>query len=285
MRIAVIGLGGIGSTFAFHLARAGHEVTAVARGQRLEHLRQHQAIILTSGQRAPVQVADALDTGVAWDLVLVTVLAYQVDDLLPTLSASQAKTVLFMFSTFASLDHLRNAVGPARFACGFPVISARVEKGRLAAQVYTLGRPTRVSRERWASVFTEAGIPSSVHADMQSWLRTHAAAVVPVMLLCATAYRRQAGISWSEAVTFAHALEEGLQLVRRLGNAITPVPMAFLYLLPTPVVTAVFWGLSRVPAMRSIGVLGTREPRALLDARLAVAPGPLPTLRSIRPPQ
>ena len=282
MRIAIIGLGGIGSTFAFHLAQAGHEVTAVARGQRLEHLRQHQAIILTSGQRAPVQVADALDTDVAWDLVLVTVLAYQVHDLLPTLSASQARTVMFMFNTFGPLDQLRNAVGPARFAFGFPAIAALVEEGRLAAQVYTLGRPTTVNDERWASVFTDAGIPSRVHADMQSWLRTHAAAVVPVMLLCATAYQRRAGISWSEAVTFAHALEEGLQLVRRLGNAITPAPMAFLNLLPTPVATAVFWALSRVPAMRSIGVLGTREPRALIDAMLAAAPEQMPTLRSIR---
>jgi hypothetical protein len=37
--------------------------------------------------------------------------------------------------------------------------------------------------------------------------------------------------------------------------------------------------------MRSIGVLGTREPRALIDAMLAAAPEQLPTLRSIRPPQ
>lgn len=164
------------------------------------------------------------------------------------------------------------------------MISARVEEGRLATQVYRLGSPTTVSHERWASVFTDAGIPSRVYADMQSWLRTHAAAVVPVMVMCATAYQRQAGVSWSEAATFARALEQGLQLVRRLGNAIAPAPMALLYLLPTPVVTAVFWGLSRVPAMRSIGVLGTREPRALIDAMLAVAPDQLPTLRSIQPP-
>lgn len=32
LRIAVIGIGGVGSTFSFHLARhGGHEVTVVAR--------------------------------------------------------------------------------------------------------------------------------------------------------------------------------------------------------------------------------------------------------------
>ena len=43
LRIAIIGIGGIGSTFAFQLVRAGHhEVTAVARpgSRRLEQLKR-----------------------------------------------------------------------------------------------------------------------------------------------------------------------------------------------------------------------------------------------------
>ena len=39
MKLAILGTGGIGSTFAFHLARAGHDVTVIARGKRLEQLR------------------------------------------------------------------------------------------------------------------------------------------------------------------------------------------------------------------------------------------------------
>ncbi|MCY1008568.1 hypothetical protein OV079_24005 [Nannocystis pusilla] len=38
MKIAILGRGGIGSTFAFQLARAGHDVTVIARGARLAYL-------------------------------------------------------------------------------------------------------------------------------------------------------------------------------------------------------------------------------------------------------
>ena len=40
MRIAVIGVGGVGGYFGGRLAQAGHEVTFVARGTTLEALRE-----------------------------------------------------------------------------------------------------------------------------------------------------------------------------------------------------------------------------------------------------
>lgn len=43
VKIAVSGPGGIGSTFAFQLARAGHEVTVVARTKRLAQLQRDGA--------------------------------------------------------------------------------------------------------------------------------------------------------------------------------------------------------------------------------------------------
>lgn len=79
VRIAIIGPGGIGSTFAFQPSEAGHEVTVIARGTRLEQLRHTGAIVTTAGERARVDVSGELDTTTHWDLVLVTVLAPQVD--------------------------------------------------------------------------------------------------------------------------------------------------------------------------------------------------------------
>jgi ketopantoate reductase len=43
------------------LSRAGHDVTVVARGKRLEQLERDQAIVSTSGERAAVRVSSALD--------------------------------------------------------------------------------------------------------------------------------------------------------------------------------------------------------------------------------
>jgi 2-dehydropantoate 2-reductase len=283
MNIAIVGPGGIGSTFASQLAQAGHEVTVVARGKRLEQLRQSEAIVSTSGKRASVRVSAALDTTTAWDLVLVTVLASQVDAVLPALTESAAKTVMFMFNTFEPLDRLRDAVGAARFAFGFPAILASIDDGKLTSTIVTRGQITPVTDARWAKVFTEAGIPSIVEEDMQSWLRTHAAFVSPVMTLTVMAYARHAGVSWNEAMQAARAIVEGLDLVRRLGNTITPAPMELLGRLPLPVMASLLWTFVRVEAIRKTGAAGPGEPRALIDAMSAAAPGETPALLAIRP--
>lgn len=283
MKIAILGPGCIGSTFAFQLARAGHQVTVVARGKRLEQLQRDQAIEDVTGKRAVVSVSAALDPATEWDLVLVSVLATQVDAVLPALTASAAKTVMFMFNTFEPLDRLRAAVGPARFAFGFPAILASLDDGKLTSQIVTRGMVTTVTDPAWAKVFTEAGIPAVVHPDMESWLRTHAAFVVPAMTVTITAHERQAGVSWGEAMSSASAMDEGFRLVRRLGNTITPTPMVVVSHMPKPMVAALLWTLTRVTAMRKTGAAGPGEPRALIDAMTAAAPGETPALLAIRP--
>src|SRR6478735_4539884 len=129
MKIAVLGPGGIGTTFAFQLARAGHDVTVIGRGKRLAELQREKAVVTSSGERAAVEVRDALEATTPWDLVLVSVLAHQVSAVLPALAASAAKTVMFMFNTFEPLARLSEAVGASRFAFGFPAILATVDDG------------------------------------------------------------------------------------------------------------------------------------------------------------
>ncbi|MDI1475048.1 2-dehydropantoate 2-reductase N-terminal domain-containing protein [Polyangium sp. y55x31] len=283
MKIAVLGPGGIGSTFAFELARAGHDVTVIARGKRLEHLQQDRAIVTASGKRAAVHVSAALDTTTEWDLVLVTVLVSQVDAVLPTLAASAAKTIMFMFNTFEPFARLREAVGASRFAFGFPAILATLDEGKLASEIVTRGLLTTVTDATWAKVFTDAGIPAVVHADMESWLRTHAALVVPVMIAAATAHTRRAGVSWTEATNLARAMDEGLRLVRRLGNTLTPAPVATVSRLPIPVLASLLWTASRLSPIRKAGAAGYSEPRTLIDAMAAAAPGEIPALLAVRP--
>ena len=88
MRIAVLGVGNIGSTFAFQMADVGgHDVTAIGRpgSTRLKQLQRDGAIVDVHGRRARVRVADALDEETPFDLVIVTILAHQVDSVLPAL--------------------------------------------------------------------------------------------------------------------------------------------------------------------------------------------------------
>jgi 2-dehydropantoate 2-reductase len=282
-RIAIIGAGAVGSGFAFQLARAGHDVTVVARGKRLAELQRDGAIVTTSDERAPVQVRAALEPTIDFDLVLVTVLASQVDALLPVLAASAAKTVMFMFNYFAPLGRLRRSVGAARFAFGFPAVLARLDDGKLAARFYGRGIRTTVTDPAWAKVFSDAGARSVVHRDMESWLHGHVAFMVPLMIAAAIAHRRGAGVSWREAKQLARALDEGFGLVRALGHVITPAPIATLGRMPILGMALFLWTMSRLEGVRQIGAAGAGEARALIDAMIAVARTPTPALLAIRP--
>jgi 2-dehydropantoate 2-reductase len=281
MRIAIVGPGAIGSTFAFQLSRASHDVTVVARGTRLAQLERDGAIVRTSGERAAVHVASALDERVAYDLVIVSVLATQVAAVLPALSASKAQTVMFMFNTFESLAPLRDAVGAERFAFGFPQgVFTLLEEGRITPQIR---RGTTVSAPRWASSFADAGIPTVVEDDMQSWLRTHAALVAPLMSVGVRSLASGPAISWREAAAHTDAFLAGIGIVRAIGNDVRPSVIGAAARLPRTWLTALLWMFGRTAMGRDLGKLGTAEPRMLIDMMRTAAPELAAPLVLVRP--
>lgn len=257
--------------FAFHLSRAGHEVTVIGRGKRLEALQRDQAICAADSAPAPVRVSGALDPSVAYDLVLVTMFETQVESILPALQASQAKMVMFMFNTFKLLAPWRAAVGEKRFAFGFPTLPARLVDGKLERTTVGRAQRTAVTDAACAQVFNDAGLPTDVVDDMQSYLRAHAAAVVPMMKVGCIALRRGAGITWAEAQLHARAMDEGFALVRHMGHTLIPAPIAVLARLPRSLKSGLLWSLSRTAPGREVGELGNHEPHMLIDDMVAVA--------------
>ena len=281
MQIAIVGPGAIGSTFAFQLSRAGHAVTVVARGARLQQLLRDGAIVLVSGDRAPVTVAAALDTAIAYDLVLVTVLAPQVAAVIPALRLSAARKVMFMFNTFEPIDPMRGAVGAERFAFGFPGgVFVLLQAGRISPQIR---RGTTVDDASCAALFTSAGIPTVVDDDMQSWLRSHAAMVAPLMAIGVRVHASGSGISWRDAGFHADAFYAGLRIVRAMGNDVRPRAIAMFEHLPRSFATWLLWMMSRTRMLRDLGALGSAEPRMLIDMMSRAAPGLAAPLAAIYP--
>lgn len=123
LSIAIIGAGQIGSALAFQLAgKGGHKVTVIARprSRRLEQLKRDQAIVNAAGEQALVRVLDGLDEETPYDLVIVTLLAHQVDDVLPALRRSTAVCIQFMFNNFEP-ERPVNAIGAERCSLGMPL--------------------------------------------------------------------------------------------------------------------------------------------------------------------
>lgn len=279
MKVAIIGAGGIGSTFAVQLARAEHEVYVVARGKRFLQLQEHGGVRTAAGEVVRVAVSDALDEAAPWDLVLVSVLAHQVAPLMAALEKSAAKRIMFMFNTFEPLAPLRAAVGAERFAFGFPAILARVDaEGRLESSIKRHGLQTTVTDQALADLFSAAGVPSVVSTQMEDWLRSHVAAVVPVMLASSVAHERRAGITWQEAVTLAGVMDESFGLVRALGFDVVPAAHKMIGHLPPAAKAALLWSATRNEAVRASGAAGLVEARHLIAAMLAAAPSGMPQL-------
>jgi len=283
-KIAIVGAGPVGCGFAIQLVEAGHDVTIVGRGERLANLQKNGGILAKKSEKAteftntPVKAVNSLDTTQAWDLVLLTITQHQFDEpLFTTLKACPKTTeILFMFNTFASLDHYFDILGKERCIMGFPAIMAQFFNGVLVYKFLSFGQITIVSSSEWRTVFTSARITCVHEADMQSWLRTHAAMVVGIMSAAVAAAKKKAGLTWAEASLSAGAAREGLALVTKLGNDVTP---KFIYYLgvaaPSFVFTGLIWVLTRIPSIRnSPQVLPNweREMLGMADSMIESAP-------------
>ncbi len=274
LSIAVIGVGGIGSTFAYHLARAGHAVTVVARPRsaRLAQLQRDGGIVLTSGERQSTSVADALEPGVAYDLVLVTLLAQQVDAVLPELQASAAKAVHLMMNQYAP-QRIAAALGERRCSFGMPFVQARVDgDGRLDAKI-SVGQKTLHGDERWRDLFNQAGIASAYEPKMQLWLRCHVPLCCGMESIAYKAVQRGGGATWAEAMVTARGMHGGFAIVQAMGDELYPGIKKVLNAMPDVALAGMVWGLSRNKGFRELLATGVRECRALVDAVGAAAGG------------
>lgn len=273
MRITVIGAGAIGTLLAYRFTRAGHEVTLVARGARLEELRRTRGVLRARERRglgvATVAIASGLDLDAGEDLLLVTVRRQHADALLEEIVRSRARRIMFAFNTAGGLARFRDAVGVARFAWGFPAAIARLDDGVLvyrivpgwlrALQITMIGG---ASVEALAALFVATGFPTRTSGDLEPWLATHAAVMAPMI---ASGVLASAGrLARADAALVAAALRDGLE---RVGARATPMGPRVLRRLPTGVIAFALrcaFGFTRVRASVG-GAHAGDEALAMLD--------------------
>ncbi len=274
LRIAILGVGKIGSAFAFQLARVGgHDVTVIARPDslRLAQLQGDQAIIDTKGERASVWVAGTLDEETPYDLVIVTLLAHQTEPLLPALRRSTARCIQFMFNTFQP-ERLSAAIGSERCAFGMPFVQATLDgDGRLKATIGAGGQRTIMSEQRWVDVFNAAGLPAALEPEMPLWLRCHVPLCVAFESVSVAGERRGGGASWGEALVLARGVHASFALIKSLGYDVYPQAKRRIDGSPTWAVAMLLWLMSRIRSFRALLATGKGECCALVDTMVSVA--------------
>lgn len=288
LSVAVIGAGRIGSALAYQLRHAGHDVTVVVRpgSRRLTQLQHDGGIVLTTGERAAVTVADHLDEQEPYDLVVVTVLAHQIGVILPALQRSQARCVHLMFVT-PQAARLRLAIGEGRVTFGLASVLATLdEDGRLGL---TIPKAKALQGDqRWVDLFQAAGMPAALEPDMARWLRSHAPLTIAMEGVAGAGMAHKRGATWAEAKTGARALRAGYAILRGLGERPYPGSKNQIGRAPRLMLTFFLWSVSRSGFRETVGN-SAEECSGLIDLLVAEASREpslgkhVDTVRALRP--
>lgn len=271
LSIAVIGVGKIGSTFAYQLASAGHFVTAIARpgSNRLAQLQRHGGIVLADDQKVAVRAVEALDPDEDFDLVVVTVLDTQLDALLPLLSRSRAKAFQFMFVTL-SPERITRALDPARCSFGMPAVMAYLDDAGRLHPTINPRQKTLHGNERWVDLFNAAGVPSAFEPNMAEWLRSHVPLTAAMEMVSVAGARRGKAAAWGDAVKIARGMKAGYRIISQSGHGVYPRSKRIVAALPTTLAAFLLRLLSGMKSFRDLLSQGEQEAKSHIAALLAL---------------
>jgi 2-dehydropantoate 2-reductase len=256
MKILVYGAGVQGSFLSACLHDGGHDVSILARGQRLADIREHGILLenaLTGEQsHASVKVVQHLAPEDAYDWVLVTLRKNQLPAVLPVLAASvRTPNVVFMMNNAAGPADMVQALGADRVLLGFPGTGG-VREGPLVryvgrrgahAATVTIGElhgSLTPRLEQLVAIFADAGLRVRIDPNMGAWLKTHVALVSPLAnaLYMAGGDIYRLAATRDALVLLVRAIREGLQVLRALDIPVRPPLVQIVALLPEPVLVS-----------------------------------------------
>lgn len=261
MKILVFGAGVVGSFYAARLRETGNDVSLLARGARLDELREQGIVLEPIGEGAntavPIDVVESLDPDDAYDLVVVTVRCNHVDAILPMLAAHSATpNVAFLGNNVSGADALVAALGRERVILGFGAVGGVRQDGVIRYVPARRGGKTFLGEldgtyssrlQRIAQAFERTGRPVSVERDMDGWLKTHAAIVVPLAyaIYLADGDPQRLARTRDGLVLARRAIRECFEALRVRDIAITPGWARVVEWIPEPAMVALMGRILR----------------------------------------
>ncbi len=269
--ILIYGAGPMGSIIAARLHEAGHQVSVLARNERLAQLREHGVLIQEEGsptlETARVQVVEALNPDDEYDLVIVVMRRNQASQILDTLAAAgNVPTFLFMVNSAAGPDAYVEALGAERVLLGFPYPGG--ERDGHVMQMVPVnenktwkipvgevdGRVTERTRAVAQVLRSMRGYKVEIRRDMDAWLKNHVAllmtALAPAIYAAGISTRRLAATR-DLLVLSVRGIREALRALHRAGVPLTPRSVLLVFFIPEPILVSIFAKRIQDPSLRS----------------------------------
>ncbi len=249
MNIVIVGCGVQGTLIGLRLARAGHSVTLVARGNRGADLRTRGAALRNAitGQSDALYlpVVERLAADTRADLCFVLVRREQLEGLLSDLRpASAIARFVIMVNHANGSESIFAALGRKRVVLGFPSAAGAIEDG---IDVYVDVKEQPMTIEYMApdiaGILRRAGFRVRLVADVDSWLKRHAVFVTAV---AAALYQKDCNAKRMSADkelvrTFILAVREGWSTLDALNLAPAPFALRVIFSwVPLPL-AVIYW--------------------------------------------
>ncbi|MCX8130587.1 MAG: ketopantoate reductase family protein [Clostridia bacterium] len=195
MKLLVYGAGVIGTTYAWKLDEAGHDVTIFVRKEMKKHIEENGFILeyLDTADKKKERVrkayfpkvTDALSPDDGYELIIAAVKYNQLSGILPDLAENAGEAnILFFQNNWSEFDMIEKYVKPENYLLGFPAMVGGGREGNkinciIFRESYSstmLGekdgkRTPRLSRVY--KVMKSAGMKPEISDCPVDWLATH----------------------------------------------------------------------------------------------------------------
>lgn len=277
MKIMIFGAGVIGTTYAWQLSEAGHNITLLVRSGKKEAIYNNgikiNCLDCRNKQKKQTKalfkpsVVECFSPQDGYEIIIVAVNRHQLNDILPILAENAGNsTIIFFQNNWSGADEIERYLNASQYLFGFPsMVGGGKSEDSINPIIFDdntkLGEKDGKKTDKinlFESILQEAGMNPKIIDNMIPWLMTH--------------YLQQSsGIgAFLKATSFQHfiknstiikewclAYREGLKVCRARGvNTFTIFP-ANLYYLPT---------FLTVPLIKKI--FGTPEVQEMIEGHM-----------------
>lgn len=192
MKVLVFGAGVQGSYLAHKLVKGGNNVTVLARGKRVNELKENGVVVRHYLQRKTtkdkVNVIKRLESDDVYDVIFVTMKYTDFPAVLPTLSKNKSNNIVLVGNNIRAREMEEkiktNSVNKKNIAFGFQINGGKKDKEKIIS-IQGKGKMVINSLDNSLNmlpllkdIFRNSGYNISYEKDIDAWLKSHMALIL-----------------------------------------------------------------------------------------------------------
>lgn len=189
MRICILGLGVIGTTYGYAFQKAGHQVEHLVREKKQEYLPSELDVTILDGrynshgeEKRDKYTAYPAKPSTSYDFIFLSVRSGKLKDALAALSRNNIRGTVVLFCNFWNdRQEIEKIMEGYKFIIGFPTAGGHMADGKLNCVLFDhimLESEEKASIPNYrdlAELLASADIKTEIPSDMVEWIWIHMA--------------------------------------------------------------------------------------------------------------